>query len=53
VLPLPGYFLLQQNQAAPFMIFASTNNQPSMAGRFFAGGEELLTNRPQESPQAS
>jgi len=46
VLPLPGYFLLQQNQAAPFMIFASTNDQPSMAGRFFAGGEELLTNPP-------
>jgi hypothetical protein len=44
VLPLPGYFLLQENQAAPFMIFASTNDKPSMSGRFFAGGQNLLTN---------
>jgi len=28
------------------MIFASTNNQPSMAGEFFARREELLTNPP-------
>jgi carboxypeptidase family protein len=26
VLPLPGYFILQQNQAAPFMVFKSTKN---------------------------
>jgi len=34
VLPLPGYFLLQENQAAPFMIFASTNasSNPNVAG---------------------
>jgi hypothetical protein len=44
VLPLPGYFLLQQNQAAPFMIFAGTDDKPSMAGRFFSGGQNLLTN---------
>jgi outer membrane receptor protein involved in Fe transport len=57
VLPLPGYFLLQENQAAPFMIFAS-QDQPAcsklpvpppgctnvMAGQFFAGGQNLLTN---------
>jgi len=26
------------------MIFASTNDKPSLAGRFFAGGQNLLTN---------
>jgi Carboxypeptidase regulatory-like domain/TonB-dependent Receptor Plug Domain/TonB dependent receptor len=53
VLPLPGYFLLQQNQAAPFFIFASVD-APSptsglanpLAGQFFAGGQTLLTNPP-------
>jgi hypothetical protein len=46
VLPLPGYFLLQENQAAPFMIFASTNTKtnPNVPGAFFSGGENLLTN---------
>jgi hypothetical protein len=44
VLPLPGYFLLQENQAAPFMIFASTNDKPSLAGAFSSGGQKLLTN---------
>jgi hypothetical protein len=44
VLPLPGYFLLQENQAAPFMIFASTNNVPSLTGAFSSGGQNLLTN---------
>ncbi len=44
VQPLPGYFLLQENQAAPFMIFASTQDLASLAGRFFAGGQNLLTN---------
>jgi hypothetical protein len=46
VLPLPGYFLLQENQAAPFMIFASTNasSNPNVAGAFFQGGQNLLTN---------
>jgi hypothetical protein len=44
ILPLPGYFLLQENQAAPFMIFASTNDKPSLAGRFTSGGQDLLTN---------
>src|SRR5207244_13452365 len=31
VLPLPGYFLLQQNQAAPFMIFKSTTAKANPA----------------------
>ena len=46
VLPLPGYFLLQQNQGAPFMIFASTNasTNPNVSGAFFQGGQNLLTN---------
>jgi len=41
--PLPGYFLLQQNQAAPFLIFKSiTGNtnfttQPGFTGPFQAG----------------
>jgi hypothetical protein len=57
VLPLPGYFLLQQNQAAPFMIFTSldepgcakaappTCSNP-LAGQFLSApgsGEALLT----------
>ena len=41
ILPLPGYFLLQQNQAAPFMIFKSNSKIP--ANSFFAGnGQSLL-----------
>lgn len=48
VLPLPGYFLLQQNQAAPFMIFKSTTAKANPAlkvpGAFAAGnGQTLLT----------
>jgi hypothetical protein len=45
-LPLPGYFLLQENQSAPFMIFSSTNakSNPNVPGAFFKGGENLLTN---------
>jgi outer membrane receptor protein involved in Fe transport len=57
VLPLPGYFLLQENQAAPFMIFSkvdqpkcSTTNPPTctnpLAGQFSSGGQNLLTNPP-------
>ena len=45
VLPVPGYFLLQQNQAAPFMVFKSINNPAALAGQFVAGnGQALLTN---------
>ena len=48
ILPLPGYFLLQQNQAAPFMIFKSTTSKANPAlkvpGAFAAGnGQVLLT----------
>jgi outer membrane receptor protein involved in Fe transport len=48
VLPLPGYFLLQQNQAAPYMIFKSTtakaNPALTLPGAFSAGnGQTLLT----------
>jgi hypothetical protein len=59
VLPLPGYFLLQENQAAPFMIFSkvdqpkcSTTNPPTcpnpLAGQLgvVGGGQNLLTNPP-------
>lgn len=46
ILPLPGYFLLQQNQAAPFMIFKSASGAAVKApGAFSAGsGQALLTN---------
>ena len=45
VLPLPGYFLLQQNQAAPNMIFKSINKPGPLAGGFIAGnGQTLLAN---------
>lgn len=48
ILPLPGYFLLQQNQAAPFMIFKSTTATANPAltapGAFSAGnGQALLS----------
>jgi hypothetical protein len=57
VLPLPGYFLVQEQQAAPFMIFSSLdspgcafNNPPTcsnpLAGHFSSGGENLLVNPP-------
>ena len=53
VQPLPGYFLLQQNQAAPYMIFKSIGKGPLAAigttyntgGVFQAGeGQTILTN---------
>ncbi len=34
VLPLEGYFLLQQNQAAPFSIFKSDRSAADLAGKF-------------------
>ncbi|MBZ5645322.1 MAG: TonB-dependent receptor [Acidobacteriia bacterium] len=48
--PIPGYFLLQQNQAAPFLIFKSTQNfspasiQPGFLSAFAAqeGGAQLV-----------
>jgi hypothetical protein len=57
VLPLPGYFLVQEQQAAPFMIFSSVDaaacafgTSPScsnpLAGHFSSGGENLLVNPP-------
>src|SRR5438445_5072322 len=43
VLPLPVYFLLQQNQAAPFMVFKSVSGG-AVTGQFSAGnGQALLT----------
>ncbi len=48
VLPLPGYFLVLQAQAAPFMIFDTVDRPASGAnplrGQFSAGGQDLLTN---------
>jgi len=51
VLPLPGYFLLQLNQGAPFMIFTSIDRSknPAVAGSFFKNGESLLVNEPDPS----
>jgi len=48
ILPLPGYFLVLQAQAAPFMIFDSVSKPSSgpnpLQGQFSAGGQDLLTN---------
>src|SRR6202171_3002360 len=44
VLPLPGYFLVLQAQAAPFMIFDSVSKASTLKGKFSAGGQDLLTN---------
>jgi Carboxypeptidase regulatory-like domain/TonB dependent receptor/TonB-dependent Receptor Plug Domain len=50
VLPLPGYFLVLEGQAAPFMIFASVDKPASgsnpLKGQFPGGGQNLLTNPP-------
>lgn len=55
VLPLPGYFLLQQNQSAPFMIFKSVRGAAVAApGAFSAhNGETLLTNATESRLAAS
>jgi hypothetical protein len=45
VLPLPGYFLLQENQSGPFMIFSSLDTA-LLAGHFPTDGFNLLTNPP-------
>jgi outer membrane receptor protein involved in Fe transport len=51
VLPLPSSFLVLQNQSAPFIIFDSVDKPASgpnpLAGEFFSGGQDLLTNPPQ------
>jgi hypothetical protein len=51
VLPLPGYFLLQQNQAAPFSVFKSDHTAADLVGKFnsvtqnpTSNGETTLTN---------
>ena len=46
VLPLPGYFLLQENQSGPFMIFSSIDDPTKLWGGFPTQGEALLTNPP-------
>jgi hypothetical protein len=45
VLPLPGYFLLQENQSGPFMIFSSLDTS-HLAGAFPTQGEPLLVSPP-------
>jgi carboxypeptidase family protein/TonB-dependent receptor-like protein len=54
ILPLPGYFLVLQAQAAPFMIFDSISKPSAgpnpLQGQFSAGGQDLLTN-PQPGAQ--
>ena len=43
VLPLPGYFLVQNNQATPFATLGTVNNTTTpLAGKFFTGGFPLL-----------
>jgi hypothetical protein len=48
ILPLPGYFLVLQAQASPFMIFDTVDKPSSgpnpLQGQFSAGGQDLLTN---------
>jgi hypothetical protein len=53
VQPFAGYFLLQQNQAAPFSIFKSDHSVSDLAGKFNAisqdpvnNGQAALTNSP-------
>jgi hypothetical protein len=52
VLPLPGYFLLQENQSGPFMIFSSLDTPKgpapgnNLAGAFPTQGEPLLVSPP-------
>ncbi|MCU1239949.1 MAG: TonB-dependent receptor plug [Candidatus Acidoferrum typicum] len=50
VLPLPSYFLVLQNQSAPFIIFDSVDKPGSgpnpLRGQFSSGGQNLLTNPP-------
>jgi carboxypeptidase family protein/TonB-dependent receptor-like protein len=46
VLPLPGYFLLQENQSGPFMIFSSLDSATKLAGAFPTQGEPLLVSPP-------
>lgn len=46
--PFAGYFLLQQNQAGPFLIFKSITGDPSITGANFVagGGGNALANFP-------
>jgi Carboxypeptidase regulatory-like domain/TonB dependent receptor/TonB-dependent Receptor Plug Domain len=62
VLPLPGYFILQQNQAAPFMVFKSIGQTAlqnvgtslNPGGPFQAGeGQTILTTLPSSRLAAS
>jgi len=50
VLPLPSYFLVLQNQSAPFIIFDSVDKPGSgpnpLQGQFSSGGQSLLINPP-------
>ncbi len=44
--PFPGYFLLQQNQAGPFLVFKSVTGDPAITGTNFVpggGGAALAT----------
>ena len=36
--PFAGYFLLQQNQAGPFLVFKSVTGDPSITGTHFVAG---------------
>jgi hypothetical protein len=46
VLPLPGYFLLQENQSGPFMIFSSIDSPNKLFGAFPTQGGPLLVSPP-------
>ena len=51
VLPLPGYFILQQNQATPFFILGTISNGTApgttpLAGTFYTGGLAKLGRDP-------
>jgi len=42
VLPLPGYFILQQNQATPFFQLGTISDRALLAGKFNTGAFSLL-----------
>ena len=44
VLPLPGYFILQNNQAAPFFKLGTVNLASTAGGQFYTGGFPLIQN---------
>src|SRR3989442_14897923 len=49
VLPLPGYFILQNNQAAPFFKLGTVNLASTAGGQIYKGGLPLIKKTTQRS----